>query len=108
MNKQSASLAAAAALVAAASPAAAWQANRVHVDVSGVVNRLGLDLATVSLDNNVVLLLPPAAASVCGATTSELAYQQQQGGRMSCKAKLVNGSLKKAAKAQAKPKAAAQ
>lgn len=105
MNKPFAALAAAA-VIATAAPAAAFQANRVQVDVSAVINRLGLDLAAVSLDNNIVMLMPPAAATVCGATTSELAYQQQQGGRMSCKAKLVNGSLKKAAKAQAKPKPA--
>lgn len=107
MKKPFAALAAAA-VIAAAAPAATFQANQVHVDVSAVANRLGLDLAAVGLDNNVVLLLPPAAATVCGATTGELAYQQQQVGRMRCKAKLVTGSLKKAAKAQAKPKTAQQ
>ena len=73
------------ALVAAlvATPAAAWQGNKVNVDVSGVADRLGLDLAAVELKNDIVQVTPPVAASVCGVTTSELATQQRDAGTMS-------------------------
>jgi len=95
------------AAVAATAPAAA-QDNKVRVDVSGVLDRLELDLTAVGLTNNVVRLPPPAAASVCNMTTSQLAYQHQQVGNMSCKAGIVSKSLKKAAKEQAVAKTAAQ
>ena len=103
MKKQFAALAAA---IILATPAAAFQSNVVHVDVSAVADRLGLDLAAVELENNVVQVTPPVAATACGATTSELSYQAQQGATMRCKAKIATKSLKKAAKAQAKAKAA--
>ena len=107
MNKFLIALAAA---VAVATPATAQNADRdgtVGVNVSGVLDRLGIDLNTHAIPNNILRILPPAAASVCNMSTSQLAYQYQQVGNMNCKAMMVSKGLKKAAKAQAVAKTAA-
>lgn len=107
MNKYLIALAAA---VVAAAPAAARtdRDNKVSVDVSDVLEKLELDLASVALPNNVVRIAPPAAAAACNTTTSQLAYQYQQVGNMGCKAKIATSKVKKAAKEQAVAKTAAQ
>ena len=77
----------------------------MNVDVSNVLNNLDLDLLNNSLNNNTVQVPIGVAANVCGVNANVLAAQRKQGDPVTCTAKNTSTALKKAAKAQAVPKA---
>ena len=98
-------LALAAMTAVAAVPAAAQQNGLVNVDVSNVLNNLDLDLLNNSLNNNQVQVPIGIAANVCGVDANVLASQKKGTDPVTCTAKTASAQLKKAAKAQAVPKA---
>lgn len=103
-------LIAAAAVAAAATPAIAQvntQGGLVNVDVSNVLNNLDLDLLNNSLNNNTVQVPIGIAAAVCGVDANVIAHQRKDNASYSCPAKNTTDALKRAAKNQAVPKAAA-
>ena len=90
---------------AVAVPAAAQQNGLVNVDVSNVLNNLDLDLLNNSLNNNTVQVPIGIAANVCGVNANILAAQRKAGDPVNCTARNTSTALKRAAKAQAVPKA---
>lgn len=87
-----------------AMPASAQQNGLVNVDVTNVLNNLDLDLLNNSLNNNTVQIPIGLAVAVCGIDANILASQRKNA-NYNCPARNVTTALKKAAKAQAVPKA---